>query len=64
VSSLNQNSAARLSGGRESEEGEGERTTTHVVPRRNLFPQVQGPAHSQESFAHRLHRAEIQHQTH
>jgi len=64
VSSLNRNSAACFNGGRENEEGEDEGAATHAIPGRNLLPQVQGPAHSQESFACRLYRAKIRCQTH
>ena len=55
---------ARFNGGRESEEGEGEGAAAHAVPRRNLLPQIEGAAHSQEPLARRLHRAEIWRQTH
>jgi len=61
---LNQNSAASFNGGWESEEGEGEGAAAHAVPRRNLLPQIEGTAHSQESFARRLHCAEIRRKTH
>jgi len=36
----------------------------YAILRRNLLSQVQRPTHSLESFARRLNRAEIRHQTH
>jgi len=49
--------SVRFNGGRESEEGKDEGTTSHAVSGRNLLPQIEGPAHSQESFACRLHHS-------